>query len=72
VTNITLSKNFIVTSHVDGSYEIRINEENEKFLKKRPHDTSTKIVKADLSYNENYVISVGTDGTMFVCELFPQ
>lgn len=71
MTHITLSKNFIVTSHIDGSFEIRIHDENEKFLKKRPHDSQTKLVKADLSYNENYLISVGNDGTLFVCELFP-
>lgn len=58
VTYISLSKNFIISSHVDGSIEIRSTVEPEKYLKKRSHDAYVKVTKALLSYNENYVLSV--------------
>jgi hypothetical protein len=40
-------------------------------MKVRPHDSDSKVRKVNLTYNENYAVSVAEDGTMYVSELYP-
>lgn len=71
-TNLTASKRFLTTAHIDGSFEIRTYKNPERKLDYRPHDSKARTRKVLLNENETYACSVAEDGTMFVTELFPE
>lgn len=69
--SFSTSKNFLISAHKDGSFEIRPFGSMDKYLKYRPHDGYTHITTAQLTYNENYAVSAAADGTLFITELYP-
>ena len=72
VTRLTIDEGYLLTSHKDGSVEIRLLDRPNKWMELRPHDTAAAITQTRLSYNQAYLITAGSDGTMFVTELYPK
>jgi hypothetical protein len=60
----------MITTHTDGSLRLYPVQNPERHMQIRPHDGNTKVRRAMMTFNENYVVSIGEDGTMFVTEFF--
>jgi len=72
VTRLTIDEGYLISSHKDGSIELRLLERPNKWLEVRPHDSSAAVTQSKLSYNQAYLLTAGSDGTMFVTELYPK
>ena len=69
---MTVADNFFVTSHSDGSYQIRDLKYPEKYLSKRVHDGSARVRKTLLNKKQTFAVSVAEDGTLFASRVYPQ
>ena len=68
---IQTSKNFMMTTHEDGSIRVHSNKHPDKHMHFRPHDGNSTVRNAYMNHNETYIVSCAEDGTMYVSEIWP-
>ena len=70
--SIQTSKNFLMTTHEDGSIRVHSNKNPDKNMQFRPHDGNSVVRNAYMNHNESYVVSCAEDGTFYVSEIWPE